>query len=263
MSAEKFLTKVFNRAADFAPFRWVVRNSGALVWAFYTAADTMLIAGPRHYGEHPTMSQDAAGGLFLAVDQLFLTLDKHPWMRKPLSLVYLAAAAAFGYSGMDHDGRWLQLISAAIIGGKAMGHLKQAFNLWASPEGAEKKPGLLSRLPGLATMKENISGLIERHPAMAKLSAGVAGVKENIKGVARKYPVVTTVSADIVGKTFFAIGAIVGKRPDLIIASRLDMGGTLSSIFTDKTLKEIVKAKDEDIAAAKAGKGGPTSPALP
>jgi hypothetical protein len=228
MSAEKFLTKVFNKAAEFAPFRWVVRNSGKLVRGFYGVADTSLIVGPRIFGEHPTHMQDAAGALFLAVDWMLAKLDRDSdtsktdpdkrmseedrlKYRRKMSLVYLAAAIAFGASGMNHDGWALQLISAAIIAGKATGHLVQSFNGAATPEGQEKK-----------------------------------------KGIFAKYPVVSTVLVDMIGKTLFGIGAIVGARPDLMLASGLDMGGTVSSLGLDKSLKEIVKNKDEEIARAKA-----------
>lgn len=232
MSAETILTKVFNKAAEFAPFRWVVRNSGQLVRGFYGLADTALIVGPRIFGEHPTKMQDAAGALFLTVDWMLAKLDRDSQLANPMpeedrlkyrrkmSFVYLAAAIAFGASGMNHDGWALQLVSAAIIGAKATGHLVQSFNGAAAPEGSEQKKGLFA-----------------------------------------KYPVVSTVLGDMVGKTLFGIGAIVGARPDLMLASVLDMGGTVSSLGLDKSLKEIVKKKDEEVAAAKAE--GPKPPALP
>jgi len=236
MSAETFLTKAFNKAAEFAPFRWVVRNSGQLVRGFYGLADTSLIVGPRIFGEHPTHMQDAAGALFLTVDWMLAKLDRDSQVANPMpeedrlkyrrkmSMVYLAAAIAFGASGMNHDGWALQLISAGIIAAKATGHLVQSFNGHAAPEGQQEKK----------------------------------------KGVFAKFPVVSTVLVDMVGKTLFGIGAIVGARPDLMLASVLDMGGTVSSLGLDKSLKEIVKAKDEEVARAKAlPPPAPTGPARP
>lgn len=227
MSTERFLTKVFNKAAEYPLFRGFVRNAGTLVFGSYASADTtLMITGAMQPGGMSAM-QIASGGLFLTVDCMFLLLDRYPKIRLPMSMVYLAAAAAFGAAGLEHEGwRW-QMLSAAIIGGKALGHLSQSFNTNAAPEGAEQ-------------------------------------ATEAKKGLLAKYPVVSTVAVDFVGKSLFAIGAVVGGRVDLMVVSALDFLGTISSFGTDKSLKQIVAEKDAQVRAENEARSlpPPSAPAV-
>lgn len=226
MSIERSLTSVFTKAADNRFFRAFVRNAGTLVFLSYASADTtLMITGAMQPGGMSPM-QIGSGALFLTVDCMFLLLDRFPKIRLPMSLVYLAAAAAFGAAGFEHDGwRW-QLFSAGIIGGKALGHLAQSFNGSAAPQ-------------------DNAAA-------------------ENKTGFFAKYPVASTVAIDFIGKTLFAIGAIVGGRKDLMLVSALDFLGTISSFGTDKTLKQMVEQKDEQVSAENTMKTlpPPSAPAI-